>query len=97
MLPKFTIVKKTFELSLLKIIKSFFQAASENEGQLTLLTSNLQRCERLLDERHNEVSGLQAALEGAQSLNIQLQTSADQQTRELSQQMNDSVNRVSFG
>ena len=61
---------------------------------MTLLTSNLQRCERLLDERQTEVSGLQAALEGAQSLNIQLQTSADQQTRELSQQMNESVNRV---
>lgn len=61
-----------------------------------MLTSNLQRCEQILEEKQGEVDTLSLALEGAQSLNVQLQTSADQQTRELSQQMNESVNRVSI-
>merc|ERR1711892_1350924 len=69
------------------------QAQSDNEAQISILTSNLYRCEQILGEKQAELDGLSVALEGAQSLAVQLQTSSDQQTRELSQHMNESIHR----
>ena len=46
-----------------------------------------------MNEKQAEIDGLSVALEGAQSLAVQLQTTSDQQTHQLSQHMNESINR----
>ena len=58
------------------------------------MSSNLQKYEQLLEESQNENAMLNSALDGARTLNSQLQTSADQATRDITHHVNDSINRV---
>jgi len=69
------------------------QATKEYENQISHLSSNLQKYEQLLEETQNENAMLNSALDGARTLNSQLQTSADQATRDITHHVNDSLNR----
>ena len=71
-----------------------FLATKEYENQISHLSSNLQKYEQLLEETQNENAMLNSALDGARTLNSQLQTSADQATRDITHHVNDSLNRV---
>ena len=73
---------------------SLSKATKEYESQISHLSSNLQKYEQLLEESQNENAMLNSALDGARTLNSQLQTSADQATRDITHHVNDSINRV---
>ena len=51
------------------------------------------RCEAILEEARQESSMLSTALDGARTLNAQLQNNADSASREISHQVNDSINK----
>jgi chromosome segregation ATPase len=74
-------------------IMQHIQVTKDYENQIAALSSNFARCEEMLSESRNESSMLNTALDGARTLNAQLQNNADSASREISLQVNDTLNK----